>query len=314
MEQPRLHASSPATTPTCCSTRPPTRSGATSSPRRSAASCATPTPPSVLIPKDHRYGEHRPPFVTGYFEAFNRPNVSLVDLSARPRCVRVTADRHRDRRRLAGIRRHRVGDRLRLRHRRAAAHGHPTVAAGSRLNDHWADGPEDVPRRSDLGLSEPLLSRRPARRRRQQPALQRRPGRFHHRHADLRPRPRLRHDRGRPGRRGRVDRDDRPRRAAQAVLRRPAATTSARTSPASRASTCSTPAGRPKLLQMMAEVNAAIDYKVVQTVAIGVVAASRRFRAAAAAARSAGTGCGRARAATPRARAGTTSPPAAPRA
>ena len=26
-----------------------------------------------LIPKDHRYGEKRPPFVTGYFEAFNRP-------------------------------------------------------------------------------------------------------------------------------------------------------------------------------------------------------------------------------------------------
>jgi cation diffusion facilitator CzcD-associated flavoprotein CzcO len=33
-----------------------------------------------LIPK-HRYGEHRPPFVTGYFEAYNRPNVTLVDLS-----------------------------------------------------------------------------------------------------------------------------------------------------------------------------------------------------------------------------------------
>ena len=25
-----------------------------------------------LIPKDHRYGEKRPPYVTGYFEAFNR--------------------------------------------------------------------------------------------------------------------------------------------------------------------------------------------------------------------------------------------------
>ena len=36
-----------------------------------------------LIPK-HRYGEHRPPFVTGYFETFNQPNVSLVDLTATP--------------------------------------------------------------------------------------------------------------------------------------------------------------------------------------------------------------------------------------
>jgi cation diffusion facilitator CzcD-associated flavoprotein CzcO len=37
-----------------------------------------------LIPKDHRYGEHRPPFVTRYFEAYNNPNVSLVDLTETP--------------------------------------------------------------------------------------------------------------------------------------------------------------------------------------------------------------------------------------
>jgi cation diffusion facilitator CzcD-associated flavoprotein CzcO len=43
-----------------------------------------------LIPKDHRYGEHRPPFVTGYFEAFNQSNVSLVDVKATP-MLRVTA-------------------------------------------------------------------------------------------------------------------------------------------------------------------------------------------------------------------------------
>ncbi len=42
-----------------------------------------------LVPKDHRFGEKRPPFVTGYFEAFNRPNVSLVDLRETP-MVRVT--------------------------------------------------------------------------------------------------------------------------------------------------------------------------------------------------------------------------------
>ena len=43
-----------------------------------------------LIPKDHRYGEKRPPYVTGYFEAFNDPKVELVDLRAEP-MVRVTA-------------------------------------------------------------------------------------------------------------------------------------------------------------------------------------------------------------------------------
>jgi cation diffusion facilitator CzcD-associated flavoprotein CzcO len=42
-----------------------------------------------LIPKDHRFGEHRPPFVTGYYEAYNRPNVSLVDLKQTP-ITRVT--------------------------------------------------------------------------------------------------------------------------------------------------------------------------------------------------------------------------------
>ena len=42
-----------------------------------------------LIPKDHRFGEKRPPFVTGYYEVFNRPHVSLVDLKETP-IVRVT--------------------------------------------------------------------------------------------------------------------------------------------------------------------------------------------------------------------------------
>jgi cation diffusion facilitator CzcD-associated flavoprotein CzcO len=37
-----------------------------------------------LIPKDHRFGEKRPPFVTSYFEAYNEPHVELVDLRATP--------------------------------------------------------------------------------------------------------------------------------------------------------------------------------------------------------------------------------------
>jgi cation diffusion facilitator CzcD-associated flavoprotein CzcO len=42
-----------------------------------------------LIPKDHRFAEKRPPFVTGYYEAFNNSNVSLVDLKQTP-IVRMT--------------------------------------------------------------------------------------------------------------------------------------------------------------------------------------------------------------------------------
>jgi cation diffusion facilitator CzcD-associated flavoprotein CzcO len=44
-----------------------------------------------LIPKDHRYAEKRPPFVTAYYETYNRPNVSLVDLKQTP-IVRITGD------------------------------------------------------------------------------------------------------------------------------------------------------------------------------------------------------------------------------
>jgi cation diffusion facilitator CzcD-associated flavoprotein CzcO len=42
-----------------------------------------------LIPTDQRFGEKRPPFVTGYYEAFNRANVSLVDLRQTP-IVRIS--------------------------------------------------------------------------------------------------------------------------------------------------------------------------------------------------------------------------------
>jgi cation diffusion facilitator CzcD-associated flavoprotein CzcO len=37
-----------------------------------------------LIPTDHSYGGKRPPFVTDYYQAYNRPNVSLVDLNETP--------------------------------------------------------------------------------------------------------------------------------------------------------------------------------------------------------------------------------------
>jgi cation diffusion facilitator CzcD-associated flavoprotein CzcO len=37
-----------------------------------------------LIPKDHGYGGRRPPYETGYYEAYNKPSVSLVDASETP--------------------------------------------------------------------------------------------------------------------------------------------------------------------------------------------------------------------------------------
>ena len=37
-----------------------------------------------LIPADHGYGGKRPPYVTDYYEVYNRPNVTLVDLRETP--------------------------------------------------------------------------------------------------------------------------------------------------------------------------------------------------------------------------------------
>jgi cation diffusion facilitator CzcD-associated flavoprotein CzcO len=42
-----------------------------------------------LIPKNHRFGEKRPPFVNNYFEVYNEPSVDLVDLELTP-IVRMT--------------------------------------------------------------------------------------------------------------------------------------------------------------------------------------------------------------------------------
>ena len=44
-----------------------------------------------LIPSDHVFGEKRPPFVERYYETFNDPKVTLVDLKATP-ILRVTPE------------------------------------------------------------------------------------------------------------------------------------------------------------------------------------------------------------------------------
>lgn len=54
----------------------------------------------MLIPKDHGYAMKRPPMEAGYYEAFNKDNVSLVDLKATPlvevteRGLRTTSDEY----------------------------------------------------------------------------------------------------------------------------------------------------------------------------------------------------------------------------
>jgi cation diffusion facilitator CzcD-associated flavoprotein CzcO len=43
-----------------------------------------------LIPNDHRFAEKRPPFVTNYYETYNKAHVALVDLKQTP-ITRITA-------------------------------------------------------------------------------------------------------------------------------------------------------------------------------------------------------------------------------
>jgi cation diffusion facilitator CzcD-associated flavoprotein CzcO len=61
---------------------------------------ADPQVAEILAPRDHPYGSKRPPIDTNYFETFNRPNVTLVDLRATPieeitpEGLRTTATEH----------------------------------------------------------------------------------------------------------------------------------------------------------------------------------------------------------------------------
>jgi cation diffusion facilitator CzcD-associated flavoprotein CzcO len=92
-----------------------------------------------LIPKDHRFGEKRPPFVTGYYETYNQANVSIVDLQATP-IVRVTergietTDGERDFDVIVWATGFDFGTGALL---RMGIRGRDGLA----LADHWADGP-----------------------------------------------------------------------------------------------------------------------------------------------------------------------------
>jgi cation diffusion facilitator CzcD-associated flavoprotein CzcO len=92
-----------------------------------------------LIPKDQRFGEKRPPFVAGYFEAFNRPNVSLVDLHDDP-MVRVTPAGIET---TTGLREFDIIVWATGFDFGTGALSHMDIRGrdGLRLADHWADGP-----------------------------------------------------------------------------------------------------------------------------------------------------------------------------
>ena len=69
-----------------------------------------------LIPKDHGFGVQRVPLETNYFEAYNRDNVHLVDISETP-LERVTETGLRTSRARLRVRHHHLFHRLRRHHR-----------------------------------------------------------------------------------------------------------------------------------------------------------------------------------------------------
>jgi cation diffusion facilitator CzcD-associated flavoprotein CzcO len=100
---------------------------------------ADPATADKLVPTDHLYGGLRPPFVTGYYEMFNRPNVSLVSLRETP-IVRVTTsgiqttDQHREFDIIIWATGFDFGTGAMLRMGIAGA-------GGRTLSESWADGP-----------------------------------------------------------------------------------------------------------------------------------------------------------------------------
>jgi cation diffusion facilitator CzcD-associated flavoprotein CzcO len=94
-----------------------------------------------LIPTDHGYNGKRPPFESGYFEAFNRPDVDLVDLRQTP-MTKVTetgietTDGHREFDVIAWATGFDFGTGAL---RRMGVRGR----GGLNLEEHWAQGPTD---------------------------------------------------------------------------------------------------------------------------------------------------------------------------
>lgn len=92
-----------------------------------------------LIPKDHGFGIQRVPLETGYYEAYNRDNVTLVDVTETPiECITPTGIRTTDGERPFDVIVYATGfdaftgafDRIEI-----------TGAGGQKLRDKWADGP-----------------------------------------------------------------------------------------------------------------------------------------------------------------------------
>ena len=133
--------SSPATTPTCCSTTAANAEWCEFIAEKIRSIVEDPETAEQADPQGpplrREAAALRDPATT---RCTTDPNVDLVDLRQTP-IVRMTergietSDGER------GVRHRRVGHRVRLRHRRAGADGHPRPGRPGARRTHWADGP-----------------------------------------------------------------------------------------------------------------------------------------------------------------------------
>ena len=106
-----------------------------------------------LIPRDHGFGVQRVPLETNYFEAYNRDNVHLVDISETP-IERVTENGPANQRARLRIRYHRLLHRLRCHHRLVRRDRHHRRRRRKTVRQ-MARRPLDLPRHDGPRFSEP---------------------------------------------------------------------------------------------------------------------------------------------------------------
>ena len=114
---------------------------------------------AILSDIDHPYAAKRPPIDTDYFETFNRPNVTLVDVKATP-IERISPAGVCTTRGGVSAGHHRLRDRLRCHDRPDAADGY-SRARRRRVEGCVGSGSAQLPRSADRGLSQSVHDHRP---------------------------------------------------------------------------------------------------------------------------------------------------------
>ena len=114
---------------------------------------------AILSDIDHPYAAKRPPIDTDYFETYNRPNVTLVDVKGGADRADQPGGHLHHRSRIPG-RHHRLRHRLRRDDRPDAADGYPRARRRG-AEGCVGSGSAQLPRPADRRISQPVHDHRP---------------------------------------------------------------------------------------------------------------------------------------------------------